>query len=320
MCHHRNWLKSPLALTVLACGAVLVGCGSDPHRVALEPPAPRHLAPGLVASVGDSVVTLGSFHRWLATALQQTASSAAEAPRRAVELRTVGFLIKAQWLIQQSEAELAKPESLPAGATAFQTRLGVLAGEVQGRHRVASVTSKEVASYYAAHSSEYHSPRVADTLMVVTTDRGAALRARKALAAGQAWGVVAKKWSDDPSGADGGGYAVTDGVQSPELVRAVFATPRGELVGPLLAATAARPRVKEYFLFRVTGEQPAKQQPFSQVAAGIHAQLEEQAKARALAAFTRTYEAHWRSLTLCATGYIVLECSNYHAAKSTATK
>jgi PPIC-type PPIASE domain len=315
----------------MACALVLLaGCGGT-VRVAV--PTPRSVPPGAVAIVGAVPVTTASIDHWVAILSKgQPAAGTTAGTRREAVQRAVSFLVKAQWLLQESHteginesvlnklvsqqtahAQLSPQSGMTRSDAAFQARLNVIAEALQSRHGTVSVSAAQVAGYYATHRSQLVNPAVRDTLMVVTHDRASALRARAALAAGQPWAAVAKRSSIDSSALNGGAYAVVDGIQSPALVHAVFTARHGQIAGPVRATPAAQPNVSDYYLFKVTGGHPASPQPLAQVTAQIRQTLTEQQRPRALAAFTRAYELRWRSRTLCAPGYLVAECRNDHA-------
>jgi hypothetical protein len=291
-------------------------------------PTPRRVPPGAVAIVGAVPIATSSFEHWLAIAARLPARSGPPARTGPPAVRrTVSFLVRAQWLLQEATAEhvdesalnglvaqriadAQPPRGMTRSDTAFQTRLDVIAEALQRRNGTVSVSTAQVAHYYGAHRSRFVSPAVRDTLMVVTHDRASALSAKAALVSGQPWGVVAKRWSIDSSVTNGGAYAVVEGVQSPTLVRAVFAARPGQITGPVPATPAAQPTVTDYYLFEVTGKHRSSPRPLAEVAAQIRQTLAEQERPSALAAFTRAYELRWRSRTLCAAGYVVPECRN----------
>src|SRR5260370_34835202 len=96
-------------------------------------------------------------------------------------VHTVAFLVKAQALLQESDAEgineavlnrlvsqrvAQGPSPLPAGMKpadyAFQARLDIIAEALQSRHTHVpeSVTTAQGASYYTSHRSQFATPAV----------------------------------------------------------------------------------------------------------------------------------------------------------------
>jgi parvulin-like peptidyl-prolyl cis-trans isomerase-like protein len=312
---------------------VLAGCGDTNHAAVWTP---RHVPSGAVAIVAATPVTVTSFEHWLPIIQRgRVTEGATKFARRQAIKETMSFLVKAQWLLQESRAEginelvvnrlvakqmlQAQPQAgMTSADVAFQARLNVIADALQIRHSKAAVTQTQVTGYYAAHRSQFVERAVRDTLMVVTDTRSAALTARAALARGEPWAAVAKRWSLDSSALNGGRYAVAKGVQSAMLVRAVFAARQGAVVGPVKAPSAAEPATYDYYLFKVTRGWPASSEPLAQVAAQIRRTLTEQEREQALAAFTRAYESRWRSRTLCGSGYLAPECHNHDATRGRA--
>jgi hypothetical protein len=311
---------------LLATLLLAVGCGgsrSSPARV------PRRVPSGAVATVGASPVTVAALTHWLpfVDAGQNPRRGSGAGHRRAVS-DTVAFLIRAQWLLQESRSEginqsvlnglvseraahvQAKGGMTRADAS-FRARLDLIAEALQHRNNHAPpVTQAQVAAYYTRHGAQYTVPAVRNTVMVLTHNRVAALAARVELARGDSWAAAAKRWSEDSSKLTGGAYNIAEGAQAPALVRAAFAARRGRIVGPIEVAKHFGGPVATYYLFEVTGGRPRSREPLSKVAGQIRETLTEQQRERSLIAFTRAYERRWRSRTLCAPGYIVAQCGN----------
>jgi hypothetical protein len=335
MSFHRVHPRSPVLavarLAVVAAVLLAAGCGGSTRLDA--PPTPQRVPSGSIAIVGTVPVTTTSFNQWLAIISGGRAATGAAARTRLQHVeRTVSFLVKAQWLVQEAAAErinesvleklaLARIANIERGGmtrldAVFQARLDVISEALQSRHSAAPVTESQIASYYAAHRSQFRDPASRNTLTVITRDRATALRAKAALTSGESWPVVSKRWSIGSAILKGAAYPVVEGVQPPTLVRAVFAARPGRIIGPVRASSAAEPRVRDYYLFEVTGGgRPASSQPLAQVAARIRHTLTEEQGERSLAAFTRAYEERWRGRTLCAPGYVVAECRNDRVAR-----
>lgn len=316
--------RSALLLCAVVAALLLVsGCGRSGSK---EDPPPHGVPPGDVAIVGSAAVNEASFGHWLPILRR------ARGPAAAREA-TVTFLIKAQWLTQEAEAEginhsvlnklvaqrAAAPTQSQPGMTradrALQARLDIIFQALRKRHSQApgEASAAAVARYYATHRAEFTTPAVRHTLMVVTHTAAAALKARSALARGRPWATVAKRWSVDSSAALGGAFAIVRGVSPPALVHAAFNAPRGRLLGPLHAPPLAGAPVRTYYLFRVTKAEPATPQSRAEVAPQIRQTLTELSARHAWAAFVRSYEHRWRQRTLCAPGYLAPECRNYRA-------
>jgi hypothetical protein len=334
--HRQSQICPFLAVVVLllaSCGgnqAQITGSAPEQHV-----PVPGRVPRGAVAIVGAVPITTASFQHWLPLVRQsEMAEGNATVGRKQASEATDSYLVRAQWFLQESRAEGINESVLnrlvaertahanPAARTgmssediAFEARLDVISEALRSRHSdiTASVTSSQVMRYYAAHRSQFANPAVRRTRMVVTHSLASALQARAALAGGQSWALVAKRWSVDSSALIGGAFAVVAGQQSPALEHAVFTARRGSVVGPVEAPPAAGAPVTTYYLFNVTGARPGSPQPLSQVTAQIKQTLTQQLQQRAWASFSSAYEKRWRARTLCAPGYVVAECRNYAA-------
>ncbi|MEA2672883.1 MAG: hypothetical protein QOI92_75 [Chloroflexota bacterium] len=311
---------------LLAALLLAVGCGGSPSSPAL---VPRHLPSGAVATIGASPVTVAALTHWLpiVDVGQNPRHGSGAGHRRAVS-DTVAFLIRAQWLLQESRSEGINESVLnglvseraahlrPQGGmtradASFQARLDLIAEALQHRNSgAAPVTQAQVAAHYARHREQFAVPAVLKTLMVLTHSRSAALAARAELLRRSTWAAVAERWSDDSSKLAGGAYNIAEGVQPSALVHAGFAARRGRILGPIEVPSGTGHPVPTYYVFTVVGLQRGFQRPLFDVAAEIRETLTEQERARSLARFTSAYERRWRRHTLCAPGYIVAQCGN----------
>jgi hypothetical protein len=367
----RLWSPALLLRSVVTCGLItalpsLIGCGTSGHA---GEPVPRRVPRGAVAIVGAAPITATSFRHWLVIVYKGRVATgpASERPvpdppgyprciatRRAAGARvsdgvlrpacaseyreaaadTVSFLIRAQALVQESQAEginesvlnrlvsqraahVAPPaqSGMTAADFAFQVRLDIVAEALQSRHTdvPVSVTSAQVARYYAAHRALFTNPSVRYTRMVVTHTLAGALQARAAITHGGRWATVARRFSADSSALNGAAYSVVAGVQPAALERAAFAARRRTIIGPVRAPPSAGPPISTYYLFEVIGARPGSQQPLAQVATQIKQTVTEELRQRSWAAFTGAFVQRWAARTLCAPGYVVRGCRNYVA-------
>lgn len=172
----------------------------------------------------------------------------------------------------------------------------------------------EIKDYYeAAKSSQYTTPESRDIRVIKNPDKAKVEEAKAALEkddSNKSWEKVAKKYSVDTTKNTGGlQSAVTEGsgtLQEP-LEGEVFAAEQGELEGPLKEG-------KTYTLFEVMKITPEKVQSLDEAKSQISAQLAEQAKQQAFAAFTRQWGGKWRSRTFCGSDHTISRCSNYKAS------
>ena len=276
---------------------------------------------GAVAIIDSTPVGRASYEHWLPIAGRG-------APAAAARRKTVSFLVKAQWLIQEAEAEgidhsvlAARVANLTTGAPphgmtradqAFQARLDVIAEALDQRHGQArgGTGHAALARYYAGHRSEFSVPTVRRTKMVITTSRAEALKARAAIAGGMDWSAAAKRFSIDASASIGGDYAVVAGISPAALVHAAANAPPGRTVGPLAAAPTAGTRL-DWYLFKLTSVEPTRRRSLAEATPEIRQTLEEEDRHRAVASFEHAFVRRWRARTLCAPGFVVGECRNH---------
>jgi len=255
---------------------------------------------------------------------------------RLAQSDAVSFLVRAQWLMKEGQARgvhislsaFRKAETRMvkqryggnAGVLRFLSKTGMSKADFDLTIRVnligaalqaqtagvRSVTDAQVASYYHSHPATYTVPRRRMTLVVVTPTRAAALKARQALRSGKPWASVANRYSEDSSKLNGGVYAVVPGIQAPNLVRAVFSSPRGLLEGPVRAAPPGGGGDGSlYYLFKVTGGTRASKESLAEVRGQIKQTIRDQRQQQAVASFTSDYTKRWRARTHCQSGYVV---------------
>ncbi len=312
---------------VMAGALLLAGCGGTRDA---RVPTPNRVPRGDVAIVGASPVTTTSFEHWLPIVKRGEAATGSH--QQAVD-DTVSFLVRAQWLLQESRAEginMAVLNKLVAERTAgqrpqdgktsadsaFQARLDVIAEALQSRHTnvPVDVTTAEIARYYAAHKAQFVLPASRPILVVGTETLANAVAARAALLSGQTWAKVAKEYSDEPSDVLGGRSSVVEHDAAPAMERAVFAAKQGRIIGPLRIRSESSPS-SSYYIFEATSRaRPGSQQTLTQVGPQIKQALTKERQQEAWASFSKAYEKRWTARTLCANGYVVRECRNYPAS------
>ncbi|MGO8905695.1 MAG: peptidylprolyl isomerase [Solirubrobacteraceae bacterium] len=316
----------------MAGALLLAGCGGTRDA---QVATPNRVPRGAVAIVGAAPVTTASFEHWLPI-VQRTGAAGGSAARgrpQAVD-NTVSFLVKAQWLLQESRAEgidtsvlnklvaqrtaQAQPrDGMTSADFALQARLDVIADALQSRHTYVPVdiTATQVARYYAAHRAQFVRPASRPILVVATETLVSALAARAALLSGRTWATVAKQYSIEPSKLNGGRSSVVESDAAPVLERAVFAAKQGRIVGPLrIRSESSRSGYSYYIVEATSTHTPSSQRPLTQVASQIRQTLTEQLQRQAWASFSNAYTKRWTARTLCAVGYVVQECRNYPAS------
>jgi foldase protein PrsA len=246
------------------------------------------------------------------------------------------FLIRAYWY-QAEAARLhvtvtgaqvqqaftaAKQQQFPteAGFQSFLSQSGQTLQDILFRFRVnqiymkliakhnTTITTAQVQAYYNSHLSQFGTPEKRDVRVVLTKTQGQANAAKGALAGGQSWGAVAKKYSIDPTTKNKGGQltGVSKGQQDQALDAAVFSAPLKKLSGPVHGQFG-------YYVFQVTKITTGRQQTLAQAAPLIRQTLTSQRQSNAQNAVDSQARQHWLAKTKCRKDYAMADCSGYKA-------
>jgi foldase protein PrsA len=196
----------------------------------------------------------------------------------------------------------------------MRVKLDVLSNKIRekvtkGKNKV---TDAEIAKYYNANKARFAQPERRDLLVVLTKTQAKANEAKKAIAGGQSFAAVAKKYSiDQASKAQGGKLAaVAKGQQEKALDTAVFSAKKNQLTGPVKTQFG-------FYVFKVTKITPASQQSLEQAKTTIKQLLASQQQQKALDSFVKGFQKKWKNKTDCADAYRTQDCKN--APKKTAT-
>src|SRR4051794_11149327 len=167
------------------------------------------------------------------------------------------------------------------------------------------VTPAQIASYYNKNKQRFAQPERRDLRIVLTKDKAKAEQAKQAIDSGQDFKAVAKKYSIDQASKNQGGVllGVSKGQQEKALDTAVFAAPKGKLVGPVKTQFG-------YYVFRVQKVTPASQQSLQQSTTTIKQLLASQKQQKALDSFVKGFQKEWKSKTDCKKGYETQDCKN----------
>ncbi len=177
-----------------------------------------------------------------------------------------------------------------------KVRAAYLFADIQSFERSVKVTEEEVAKAYAARKKEFREEerrkarhillklrpeaKPADVAMVKKKAEDLLQRLRD----GEDFATLAKKFSDDPNAADGGGLgAIARGELDPTFEKAVFAMKAGELKGPVKTPFG-------FHIIRLDGIEPARVRPLSEVKASLRDGLRA---ARAAEAARNAIEKIW---------------------------
>ena len=141
--------------------------------------------------------------------------------------------------------------------------------------------------------------------MIRTKDKAQADAAKQALASGQSWAVVAKKYSQDSATKNSGGEIkdAVKGQNDPALDKAVFAVKQGVTVGPVKGALG-------WYVAQVKSIQVGTVQPYAQVAAQIKQTVKGAKQQKALTSFVKEFQSKWKARTECGKYYVMELCNN----------
>jgi foldase protein PrsA len=357
----------------------MASCGGSSKHAASESsaresiPAQGPLPTGVVAAVQSTPITAASFRDWFEIAYNEigllpghhslpsppayatcvtTLRALSKQPSTMLRSKcehnyglartdAIGFLIRAQWLLQEASAQHVNISSStlnkavaqaikqqypqPSAFQTFLAKTGMTRADFSFRVRLntvadtlqsmgnppVTVSAAQVAHYYRANMSQYLIPPSLTTLMLVTHTQASALKARAALLSGESWAAVANRYSVDSSKKVGGEFAVVRGQQDPNLEHAAFSAPRGRIEGPV---RARQPAVlgggSLYYVFKVTGGTSGSQKPLSKVAPEIKQTLTQRGRQQSLTSFVNKYRQRWKARTRCRAGYVIPECRN----------
>jgi foldase protein PrsA len=263
---------------------------------------------------------------------------------KSLQQQVMQFLISAQWIQGeandlgihvtdkdvQKEFQKQKKQSFPKEAdyAAFlkssgmsqndillRVKLDLLSNKIRAKvtKGKTNVTEAQIAAYYAANKSRFGQPQRRDLLVVLTKTQANANKAKAALASGQSFASVAKKYSiDTASKAQGGKLTVSKGQQEQALDTAVFAAKPGVVAGPVKTQFG-------YYVFKVTKNTAGTQQSLDQARASIKSLLTTQNQQKALQAFVKKFQKKWKSRTDCRKAYVVQTCNNAPKQSTTST-
>ena len=166
-----------------------------------------------------------------------------------------------------------------------------------------TVTDAQIKEFYDKNKARFAQPEKRDLLVVLTKGEAKAKAAKRALAGGQDWKAVAKKFSiDEASKAQGGKLpAQAKGTLEKQLDEAVFEARKGQLTGPVKTQFGS-------YVFKVTKVEKASQQTLEQAKETIKQTLQSQNQQKALEKFSKDYSERWKEKTDCRKGYVIQQC------------
>jgi foldase protein PrsA len=182
---------------------------------------------------------------------------------------------------------------------------------VKGKDKVSDAQIQE---FYDKNKERFAQPERRDLRIVLTKSEAKANEAKAALASGDSWKAVAKKYSiDEASKAQGGQLpAQAQGTLEKSLDKAVFNAGKGKVTGPVKTQFG-------FYVFEVDKVQAASQQTLEQAKETIRQTLQSQNQQKALDKFVKDFSKKWKERTECKEGFVTQQCSNAPKEKATPT-
>jgi foldase protein PrsA len=176
------------------------------------------------------------------------------------------------------------------------------------------VSDAQIQEFYNKNKERFAQPERRDLRIVLTKSEAKANVAKAALAGGQSWKTVAKKYSIDEASKSQGGKlpAQAKGTLEKSLDKAVFSAGKGKVTGPVKTQFG-------FYVFEVDKVQAASQQTLEQAKETIRQTLQSQNQQKALDKFVKDFTKKWKERTDCREGYVTQQCSNAPKQKATPT-
>jgi foldase protein PrsA len=257
----------------------------------------------------------------------------------------LGFLISSEWVIGEAsdlgvkvsdaevkkEFEKIKNEQFPKAAefekflaTSGQTvsdlllrvKLNMLSSKIQQKisKEKGTPSKAEIEKYYKENPSRFGTPEKRNVLIILTKGEAEAKKAKQEIESGKSFASVAKATSIDPTSKAKGGLltGVVKGQEEAALNTAIFSAPLNKLSGPVKTPFG-------YYIYEVKSSTPGTQQSLAQSEASIKQQLTATQQQAALSKFVKEFKKTWTAKTDCRDGFVVMDCKQYKAPKTSST-
>jgi foldase protein PrsA len=167
------------------------------------------------------------------------------------------------------------------------------------------VTDAQISAYYNRNREQFAVPERRDLEIILTRTEGEAQDAKATIENGTSWAEAAREFSTDALSKGNGGRlaGVARGQQDRALDEAAFNAREDVIVGPVRGQFG-------WYIVRVTGVTPAKQNSLEQSREQIRRLLEEQGGTEKLNTFARDFQERWTGKTDCRRGYVIPICDN----------
>jgi foldase protein PrsA len=195
----------------------------------------------------------------------------------------------------------------------LRVKLNMLSQKIQQKiaKSKAKVTQAQIQKYYNENKSRYAVPEKRSVEIILTKSEAAAKSAKKEVESGKSFASVAKSKSIDPTSKSSGGLLpeITRGQEEQSLDTAIFSAQKNALGGPVKTSFG-------YYVFEVLSVKAGSQQSLKQVEAAIKQQLAATGQQTALSTFVKEFKKKWKAQTDCRTGYVVEDCKQFKAPKT----
>lgn len=174
-----------------------------------------------------------------------------------------------------------------------------------------TVTNAQIAQYYSQNKDRFAQPERRDLRIILTKTAAQADAAKKQIQGGATFASVAKKTSIDQATKGQGGalIGVSRGQEEKALDDAIFSAKLHTLSGPIKTQFG-------YYIFEVQKVTPSSQQTLAQASPTIKQQLLATQQQTALNSFVKNFQKKWTAKTDCRSGYVVMDCKQYKAPKT----
>jgi foldase protein PrsA len=264
---------------------------------------------------------------------------------QALQQQVLGFLISSEWVLGEAsnlgvkmsdkevkkKFEQIKSQQFPkpadfekflasSGQTAsdllLRVKLNLISSKIQEKvaKTKANITQAQIANYYKENQQRFGVPESRSVEIILTKTEAAAKSAKQEVQSGKSFASVAKRVSIDPTSKAQGGLlpAVAKGQEEKALDTAIFSAQANVLSGPVKTAFG-------YYIFEVTAIKAGSQQTLAQAQSSIKQQLTATQQQGALSKFIKEFRKKWMAKTDCRAGYVVMDCKQYKAPKTTST-
>jgi foldase protein PrsA len=271
--------------------------------------------------------------------------SQCEQQYKSLQQEVLGFLISSNWVIGEAKSlgvklsdkevkkqfEKIKTQQFPKAAEfekflktsgqsvsdlLLRVKLNLLSQKIQQKivKQKSKVTQAEIAKYYKENPKRFGVAEKRNVLIILTKTEAQAKKAKQEIESGKSFESVAKRVSIDPTSKANGGKltGVVKGQEEKSLDAAIFSAQKNVLTGPIKTPFG-------YYIFEVQAVTAGSQQTLKQAESSIKSQLMATKQQSALSKFVKEFKKKWMAKTDCRSGYVVTDCKQYKAPKTTST-